>query len=67
MDFARAFDSKCQSKETRNPGIFVNIDTAGFCGVYKNEPDTVITTLTCPRREVSEQTILINGKHIITH
>ena len=36
-------DSKCQSKETRNPGIFVNIETAGSCGDYKNEPNTVMT------------------------
>ena len=60
-------DSKCQSKQTRNPGIFVNIDTAGLCGDYKNEPDTVIMTIPCPRREVSEQNILINRKYIITH
>ena len=60
-------DSKCQSKETRNPGIFVIIDTAGSCGDYENELDTVIMTLHCPRREVSEQNILINRKDIITH
>ena len=52
-------DSKCQSKETRNPEIFVNIHTAGLCGDYKYEPDTVIMALPCPRREVSEQTILM--------